>query len=801
MTDARLLRLGVSVMALLAATSARAGEWRTLQRLDGPAIPAMTATSELVLSGENPSPGLLRLWLRLDDWRSNGYAERVNRQIDLPPGPFTVRLPAGGLRTPTGRLLDLAQLRTLILFQPSAEPTLSTEAVAVEIPPPLPEGVIALDLGPEDQAVFPGFTTMAPGDSRLHGKELRPRRRPSGDALLADGIEGVERIELPLPNGYWRLTLWTEDQGEWEYMAHPLRRGIHVNGIKRFERTYDADTWLREVYGRGREPEAIIDGDPWQVLGRRRGGAVTLDVAVTDGRLRIELSGDGRPATYLAGLLVEPAGMETLAEDDRRQTQRFAETWRTPPVAPGEPVDRLTLWALPDGESLRPESRPALSPQPLELTLAPGSSAALDFAALAPGSRLAAEMSVKGLAGLTVERRFGHWRYRRAQTLLTPVPDHLRADLEALTLNSRIPRRLSLHLSAPADLTPGTYAGTVLLAAGAERVQVPLTVHVLDVRLPPVDRPVGTYLELPPPTGWFPELRARRGEWLACDLRTLAGFGLTGIAPPLTTPTEAGDAAFRADVATARAAGFAAPVLAYQSVPQLMAALGREKAERQVATLADLHAEVAWSIADEPSNPGPGHSDPLDLARTLRAASPGIVLAGHLNAPDDDRFLDAFDLVLINSGYGVDLADVQRLRRHDNSPWFYNMEDRRLAAGFYLWRTGAAGYLQWHARMPTADPYDPTDGREGDFQLLYPTPEPCASTVDIDSGLLELSLGITDLRWALWLGAQASTSPAAAALQSELRAEIPTRWEEARRVGPKAAAGWRARIQALAERS
>ena len=344
--------------------------------------------------------------------------------------------------------------------------------------------MIALDLGPEDQAVFPGFAAMAPGDPRLHGKELRARRRPSGDALLADGIEGVERIELPLPDGHWRLTVWTEDQGEWEYLPHPLRRGIHVNGIKRFERIYDADTWLREVYGRGREPEAIVDGDPWQVLGRRRGGAVTLDVAVTDGRLRIELSGDGRPATYLAGLLVEPAGTDALAEVDRRRTQRFAETWRTPPFAPGEPVERLTLWALPDGAPLRPDSRPASPPKPLELTLAPGSAADLDLAALAPGERLEASLSVEGLAGLTIERRFGHWRYRRAQTLLTPAPDHLRADLEALTLNARVPRRLSLHLSAPVDLVPGIYAGAVTLAAGEERVRVPLTVRVLDVRLP-----------------------------------------------------------------------------------------------------------------------------------------------------------------------------------------------------------------------------------------------------------------------------------------------------------------------------
>jgi hypothetical protein len=527
---------------------------------------------------------------------------------------------------------------------------------------------------------------------------------------------------------------------------------------------------------------------------------MTLDVAPVDGRLTIELSGDGRPATYLAGLLLEPAGTDALSEVERRRAQRFAETWRTTPIDLAEPADRLVLWALPEGEALRLDSRPEPPAQPLELTLAPGSSAVLDLAALAPGGRVAATWNVEGLAGLGVERRFGHWRYRRTQTLLTTAPDHLQADLAALTLNDRLPRRLSLRVTTPPDLPPGTYAGATTLAVGEEQVRLPLTVRVLDVRLPPADRPVGTYLELPPPVGWFPELPDRRNEWLACDLQALRGFGLTGIAPPLTTPTETGAAAFRADIAAARAAGFDSPLLAYQSVPQLLTRLGREKAERQIASLADLDAAVTWSIADEPSNPGPGHPDPLGLARALRTASPGIVLAGHLNSPGDARFLDAFDVVLINAGYGVDLPDLDRLRRQDKAPWFYNMEDRRLAAGFYLWRTGAAGYLQWHARMPTADPFDPTDGREGDFQLLDPTAEPCAAMVDVDAGLLELSDGITDLRWGLWLAEQGRTSPAAAALLGVLRAEIPTKWADARNLGPRAAAGWRARIQALAAR-
>jgi hypothetical protein len=108
------------------------------------------------------------------------------------------------------------------------------------------------------------------------------------------------------------------------------------------------------------------------------------------------------------------------------------------------------------------------------------------------------------------------------------------------------------------------------------------------------------------------------------------------------------------------------------------------------------------------------------------------------------------------------------------------MEQPRLAAGFYLWRVKAAGYLQWHARMPTADPFDPTDGREGDIQFLYPTAEICPAVPDLDRNLLRIADGVTDLRWVLWLEQRAIDDPAARKLLADLSAAIPEQWEEAK---------------------
>ena len=98
---------------------------------------------------------------------------------------------------------------------------------------------------------------------------------------------------------------------------------------------------------------------------------------------------------------------------------------------------------------------------------------------------------------------------------------------------------------------------------------------------------------------------------------------------------------------------------------------------------------------------------------------------------------------------------------------YYNTGRPRLTAGFYLWQVEAEGYLQWHARMPTADPYDPTDGREDDFQFLYPAVAPCDES-EISEGVIALSEGIGDLRWAMWLDAAAQNNKEARELQDEL---------------------------------
>lgn len=126
------------------------------------------------------------------------------------------------------------------------------------------------------------------------------------------------------------------------------------------------------------------------------------------------------------------------------------------------------------------------------------------------------------------------------------------------------------------------------------------------------------------------------------------------------------------------------------------------------------------------------------------------------------------------------------------------MPDERLAAAFYPWRSGAEGLRQWRARMPTADPFDPTDGREGDVQFFWPSLPVCAPP-DLDAGLLRLVEAEEDLRWIAWLQATADADlPKAKALLEALQAEVPNDWADAKALPAASPNIWRSRIAELA---
>jgi hypothetical protein len=769
------------ILAGLTALRASAGNLHE-QSFDPPlSVEPGTAVS---ISGRNQTAADRTLVVRLDDGRSVDYASRVNLERVLPPGEFRLRIPVRGLHTPSGRPIDADDIRLLMIFPGQGDGDIELDSVAFVTAEQLPGGAVGWDLGPRNGVLAEGFEFLTAAYEGLQGQNLRAvdrgRRGAAPDPLLSDGIAGIDRLELPLSDGRWRIALWTRDLGEWEYLPHPLWRIIRADGVEVHAERYSPMEWIQDVYLDGHDREVLDDSDPWKSLGRRRGGLVQFETEVSGGRLVLALEGDGPSGTYLAGIFAEPAGeKEAWSVVQEKRAQRFRSDWRI-----GRTVTRpadLHLDFAHDQES------------DLETTLtaAPGTGTGLEI--LVSGIEKVAKPDLVvlppslGERRFPTEMRFGHRRYGRpnaASTLLVADDNHLRGDLAGLRLYPEQDRRLHLRVEVPEDAEPGVYRGEIQIGAGAQNRIGRFAVRVLPVQLPSAVRPIGVYLEETPPLTWFPDLRLQRAEQLRCDLETLGRLGLTGIAPPLPTPVPGNEQDFVDSLKRVHQSAFIRRVFSYTSVKRLVTELGIEAAADQIARVESLISRKGvnapvWAIADEPSQPGRKAADPRPLSGALRAVSPTSRLAGQLNNPRDKALLDSFEVALVNAAFGADERDLAELRRKGIEPWLYNMEQPRLAAGFYLWRVNAAGYLQWHARMPTADPFDPTDGREGDIQFLYPTSEICPPVPDVDRDLLRIADGITDLRWLLWLDQQAAHEPAAQKLLEELSTAIPERWDEA----------------------
>lgn len=728
--------------------------------------------AELKISGVNHGDRPSVIVVRIDDANSHDYWSRLNIERSVPNGPFTFRLSLNGLRTPKGRLIDLDNLKKVLVFTAqNGERRVPTTVTAATIEPPRPlvstqGSVLALDAGADKSPVFPGFTPLKADDPRLEGASIIPRVRSGGDSLVQDGLEGVETLTLHVGPGRWRVMLWMEDLGEWEYLPHALERRIRINGQTVFYRRLSAEAWTREIYLAGREQEWRPGQSAWDAIGARRGGLVSAEIDALDERLRIELAGSDRSATYLSGILVAPAaGHSVVTEIEARRRARFEETWRV-----AEPVTAADA----------PTSSTILSVAPSRLTAAtaPGTPAVVTLSAQAPSGLSAPKVTWSPPTleedALPVWPLTGFWRLTRpdtAATLLVPDDRHLRGDGLDLPIPSGLPRRYVFVIPVPATARPGTYRSSILI----EDIAVPLSIEVLDVDLPQADRHIGVYLEDLPTHRWFrTDPRTARG----CAMRMLRNLGLTGIAPPLVTPREAGDRdLLEAELREVAAVGFEMPPLGYTPLKRLKGTTGWQNSLRASHDrLADKGMNLLWSAADEVSN----HGGDLQALRAelqdIRRAAPAIRLAGHLNAERDMEIADAFDVVLVNSGFGLTRSRLEALKGKTSRVWLYNMGHPRLAAGAYLWRAGLDGYLQWHARMPTADPFDPTDGREADVMLLPPTPANCPPVPDLDRDLLAIAEGITDLRWLLWLDRQALRNATAKALQDAIRARIPVSW-------------------------
>lgn len=738
---------------------------------------ALPATSDLVLLGRNDAAAPRTVVIRIDDQPDPDYAHRANVERTVPPGPFTIRLRLGDLRTPRGVALSIPMLRRALAFGPDAG--LHLDALSVEQPASLPDGTMGWFFGPAYAVPLRGFHSVDPSDPALSGPAVRLMQRVSQDPLLRWGMR-FTRFETHLPSGRWHLTLWTEDPGEWETLPAVLERRIRVNGADIVLERRSEEEWVRTRYLAGRDHEADPDHPPWEALGARRGGRVDADVTLDDGRLVLELAGHPQAATHLAAMVASPASDPDRAVRavEAERARRFAEAWPQA-VAPPHAAE-VRDWTVTGSD---------------RAIVIPGGHAVLRWMVQAPEDAEFALLVDRPAVGL-----WGQWRWTRATpeaTNLSLLPRIWRRDIERIPIRKGLPRPIALIIPIPADASPAEHIVPISMQAGSRTIRRDVRIVVVRAQQAGTASRVGVFLDFAPHLA-FSVADARRQA--ACDMDTLRSLGLTALAPPLSTPSDNLEA-FQADLRAA-AARFAPPLIAYAPARRMQAASGAANAAGWIAR-ANAAARAAglptpiWTVADEPS--AAGTTDlAVDLIRRARLADRESQFAGFLNDPSDRRISQQLDLVAVNPRFGLDTATVAAMSARGQSIWLYNMPHPRLGAGFQAWALGAVGLMQWHARMPTADPFDPTDGREGDVQFLWPTLQVCGPA-DLDDDLLELVAGAEDARWLTWLDQRVQDgNPKAKTLQRTLREAVNQTLSETASQSRFDPDLWRARIAALA---
>lgn len=200
----------------------------------------------------------------------------------------------------------IAQVATPALCPPKVMKVFVDESFSL---PPQARG---FDFGAQDSRPMPGFDRVTAGDSRLTGGQPRALQRPGNNPLLSDGLLGVNKFVTPMENGVHRVLLFTDDVGSEDTYLSPLGGKVIVNGREVALGDHPPEEWLPQAVlsdpdNRPTVTETEVNG---QRTNSQRGGALMVEVEVTNGQLEIELiapgGGEQTRQTYMVGAMVEP---------------------------------------------------------------------------------------------------------------------------------------------------------------------------------------------------------------------------------------------------------------------------------------------------------------------------------------------------------------------------------------------------------------------------------------------------------------------------------------------------------------
>ena len=777
-------------------------------------IKRLERSDVLVIKGNNPNDQPQLLVIRIDDQASHDYYSRTNLERQVGRGNFELRILTQGLKKENKQPLDLTRLRKIYLFngqnkvlgsKQSNHQKIKLFSVGIEQDRALPDYVQAYDFGSRSSSILEGSTAVTlfsnkqkENPIKLFGN-MREVNRPGPDPWIRDGIAGIEQVTMPLEKGLWRIVLFREDLGEWENLPRQLNLAIALNGIKqekdnRLSNVLSPAQWYQSEYLKF-YPQAA-NKDPWQELVSQRGLVQQYDFEQSTENLTIQLFGDSPQQRFISGLILQKLDDKVyqkqsngLTLGNNRREEYFRQHW------------------LIENQFLLTDQTQAESGAAIKKTirLAQGEGKLIEIDIDLKGQYFPFWQSSFQQQGgyLEIRKAIPRWRREGSSQHIKKRFTHLTKLSTATAMKGK--QRIAIWLKADELQRPGHYDLELSFKDASESQEINLAIEVIDQVLPSNPQKVGIYLDHSPHLQYFKQWQVLQLAQVYCDLNYLDRLGLRALSPPMATPSEDNLKAWLNELALYKEFYGQSDLLAYTPYKRLKERLDSKVLQGKMARLAQLsqgQVNIFWSIADEALTEQIAQIQ--QDAQQLHSANQFAKTAGHLNNQNQQGLIKELDLVLMNHGYGVRKGEIARIHntfgskeRAAKKVWLYNMPKFRLAAGAFLWHSKADGYVQWHGRMPTANPYDPTDGREGDYQFFYPQPNSCEDLPDVDRGLFELAMGQYELRWYLWLEQQ--TGKEAIALSQGIKTALGGSWKKAEQINTAQLEAWREQMIDLAQ--
>ncbi|MCW8133410.1 MAG: hypothetical protein KIS92_23910 [Planctomycetota bacterium] len=399
-----------------------------------------------------------------------------------------------------------------------------------------------------------------------------------------------------------------------------------------------------------------------------------------------------------------------------------------------EPAKALVVEPLPPGAQVYPRDWPTAAegaPIP-ELTAVTGQKVTVHLAVYAKtaGSASVAAAPLKGPGSLPAPAvSYGRYMPQRAYGVGAVWLDvnHYRPE-PAFDCGPELTRSVVVEYDVPADAKPGAYEGSVEIAAGAEKLSLPVKLQVAAVKLAAIPRPVGLFMNALP----FEASAVGDAEWWKLQESLAKEQGEAGLNCP------AGGAGLGLRFADGKISGDAAVKYlkmaakygmdkGFTNYGGFLGRLNRGSGD-PAAVFAALTAfekdnglpPFYWYSYDEPSTETEQNNVLAYLEPYTKA---GIRTIGYTSVHNGsalwEKLRDASYAPAFNIHTGDDLKKLKAAGGH---PWVYNNGLDRYGLGLHLWRgftLGAEGRMQWIGLYTQGFAYHNLDGREPSYPCFF----------------------------------------------------------------------------------